>query len=272
MRTTIIGLLTLTFAAELDAQDQQPPPSAWNATLGAAAVVVPRYPGSDEYRVLPFPLTQVVYDNRVYLGPSAGGGAGGAIGVYAIRTPRLGLAAEVGIQDSRPASRAGALVGTADRDVVATAGAGLSYRTGIVEWSAGATRGLNDGAGFLGTARVSISRRFARLIADAGLGATLADAKQMRRDFGVTELEASRRQALIANGDDRLEAEEGIAYRPDGGLHHVGASLSLTYLLSQRWSLVGFGGVDRLSDEASESPLVRRREQFSGGIGLGYRL
>lgn len=24
--------------------------------------------------------------------------------------------------------------------------------------------------------------------------------------------------------------------------------------------------------EATESPLVRRREQFSGGIGLGYRL
>lgn len=272
MRTTIIGLLTLTLAAELDAQEQPPPPSAWDVTLGAAAVVVPRYPGSDEYRVLPFPLTQVVYDNRVFLGPSAGGGAGGAVGVYAIRTPRLGVAAEVGIQDSRPASRADALAGTADRDVVATAGANVSYRTGMVEWSAGVTRGLNDGAGFLGTARVSISRRFARLIAGAGVGATLADARQMRRDFGVTELEASWRQALIANGDDRLEAEDGVAYRPGGGLHHVGASLSLTYLLSQRWSLVGFGGVDRLSDKASESPLVRRREQFSGGIGLGYRL
>jgi hypothetical protein len=32
----------------------------------------------------------------------------------------------------------------------------------------------------------------------------------------VTELEASRRQALIANGHDRLEAEDGIAY---AGLH-----------------------------------------------------
>jgi outer membrane scaffolding protein for murein synthesis (MipA/OmpV family) len=153
MRKTIVGLLSLTFTAELDAQEQQPPPpSAWNVTLGAAAVVVPRYPGSDEYRGLPLPLTQVIYDNRVYLGPSAGGGAGGAVGVYAIRTPRLGVAAEVGIQDSRPASRADA----------------LSYRTGMAEWSVGATRGLNDGAGFLGTARVSISRRFARLIAGAG--------------------------------------------------------------------------------------------------------
>ena len=272
MRSAIIGLLTLTLSAELDAQEQQPPPSAWNATLGAAAVVVPRYLGSDEYRVLPFPLAQVTYDSRVYLGPSAGGGAGGAIGVYAIRTPRLGVAVEVGIQDSRPESRANALAGMADRDVVATAGASLTYRTGMVEWSAGATRGLNDGAGFLGTGRVSISQRFARLIAGVGVGATIADAKQMRRDFGVTQLEASRRQALIDAGDGRLQAEDGITYRPDGGLRHVGASLSLTYLLSQRWSLVGFGGVDRLSDEASESPLVRRREQFSGGIGLGYRL
>jgi outer membrane scaffolding protein for murein synthesis (MipA/OmpV family) len=30
--------------------------------------------------------------------------------------------------------------------------------------------------------------------------------------------------------------------------------------------------VDRLSDEAADSPLVRRREQFMGGLGLGYRL
>lgn len=134
------------------------------------------------------------------------------------------------------------------------------------------TRGLNDGAGFLGSARVSTSRRFARFIASAGLGATIADGRQMRRDFGVTEFEASRRQVLIATGDGRLEPEDGIAYRPGGGLHHVGGSLSLTYLLSARWSLVGFGGVDRLSDEATESPLVRRREQYSGGIGVGYRL
>jgi outer membrane scaffolding protein for murein synthesis (MipA/OmpV family) len=42
-------------------------------------------------------------------------------------------------------------------------------------------------------------------------------------------------------------------------------------MISPRWSLVGFGGVDRLSDEASASPLVRQREQLSGGVGLGYR-
>jgi len=44
------------------------------------------------------------------------------------------------------------------------------------------------------------------------------------------------------------------------------------YPVSQRWSVIGFGGVDRLSDEAADSPLVRRREQFMGGVGLGFRL
>jgi hypothetical protein len=44
------------------------------------------------------------------------------------------------------------------------------------------------------------------------------------------------------------------------------------YLLNRRWSLVGFGGLDPLSDGATASPLVRRREQFSGGLGLGYQL
>ncbi len=270
MRSTLVAVLTIALPAELAAQDR-PTSSDWSVNLGGAAVVAPRYPGSDEYRVLPFPMTQVTYNSRIFLGPSAGG-PGGAIGVYAIRTTRVGLAAEAGISDSRPESRADALAGMADRDLVATAGASLTYRAGLLEGLVAVSRGLNDGAGFLGTTRVSVSRRLARTIATAGIGATFADARQMRRDFGVTESEASLRQALIDAGDDRLHRDDGIAYRPEGGLRQVGASASLMYLLSPRWSLIGFGGVDRLSDEAAASPLVRRREQFSGGLGLGYRL
>jgi outer membrane protein len=132
---------------------------------------------------------------------------------------------------------------------------------------------VNDDAGFAGTARIGVTRPFGRrLLVGAGLGATFADGWQMRREFGVSEGEASRRQALIDAGDARLEPDEGPAYRPEGGLRHIGASVSLMYLLSPRWSLIGFGGVDRLSDEAADSPLVRSREQVSGGLGLALRL
>jgi MipA family protein len=155
---------------------------------------------------------------------------------------------------------------------VGTVGATLSYRTGAFEGAVGVIRGLNDGAGLLGTARVSLTQTFDRLMITATAGGALSDARQMRREFGVTDLEAERRRALIAAGDSRLNPDEGNAYRPDGGLRHVGASVTLMYLVSSRWSLLGFAGLERLSNEAAASPLVRRREQLWSGIGLGYRL
>lgn len=268
MRTTLIGFLAVAFWAELQAQASSDP-SPWNVTVGAAAFALPRYPGSDKYRVLPFPMVQVAFRDRVFLGPSTTG-LGFALGAYAIRTSRLGVAVELGGQDSRPASRAAALAGLDDRDAVGTASAGLSYRTGPLEGSLGVTKGLNDGAGVLGSARVSASRIIGRLMITASTSAVVADDKQMRREFGITDTEASRRRTLIAAGDDRLDPEDGNAYRPGGGLRHVGVSLSLMYFLSAPWSLVGFGGVDRLANEAAASPFVRRREQFAGAVGLGY--
>jgi outer membrane protein len=275
MRIPIISATVALLAAlELEAQ-VSPQPSAWNAMVGVAALVYPSYPGSDEYRVIPLPLGQVMYANRVYAGPSPSG-FGGAVGAYAINTPRWSLGAELGLLDNRPADRADALLGMEDRDLVAMAGANLAYRTvtalGMVEAIVSGARGLNDEAGFLGTTRLSLSRQFGLLSASAGLNATFADAKQMRREFGVTEAEAIRRQAFIDGGSPVLRPDEGNPYRPDGGLRHLGASFSLAYMLSPRWSLLGFGGLDRLSDEAADSPLVRRRQLLSGGVGLGLRL
>jgi len=58
MRSTVIGVLALALSGELTAQGR-PPSSDPAITVGAAAVIVPEYPGSDQYRVLPFPLAQV---------------------------------------------------------------------------------------------------------------------------------------------------------------------------------------------------------------------
>jgi outer membrane scaffolding protein for murein synthesis (MipA/OmpV family) len=268
-----LGPLALLAGIEtgLNAQEQasQSPP-AWNVTVGVGAFAFPRYAGSDEYRVLPFPILSVSFRDRLYLGPSATG-VGFALGAYAIRTARLGFALEVGGQDSRPASRAGALTGLDDRDGVATAGARLSYRIGPLESAVGIVKGFNDGAGIVGTARVSVSHSVGRFMITAGGSAGVAHARQMRREFGVTDAEAARRRSLIASGHARLRAADGIAYSPGGGLRHLGVSVSLAYLVSRRWSLIAFGGGERLGGEAAASPLVRRREQFSGGVGLGYR-
>jgi outer membrane protein len=259
-----------TGSAKLEAQTPPPAP-AWNVSIGGGMIVTPTHAGSDEYRLLPFPLVQVTFRDRVYAGPS-NTGVGGGVGAHIVRTQRIGLAVELGVMENRPADRSDVLVGTTNRDLLGTAGANLSYRAGAIEGALGVIQGLNDDGGLLGTARLAFTRIFRqRVIATMDASAALADARHMRREFGVTEVESARRTALIIAGDSRLRPGEGEVYRPDAGLSHLRTSISLTYLLSQQWAITGFGGASRLGDEAAGSPLVRQREQFSGGIGVVWR-
>jgi len=268
---------TLTFASAVaaligavDVSAQEARASNWRIMSGAAVLVFPEYAGSDEYRATPFPITEITYRNRLYLGPGRNGLAA-ALGAYAIRRPQFDVAIEVGAQSDRQASRADALAGMDDRDWVGAAAATMRYRAGPLEGSMGVVRGFNDGSGTLGNTTLSLSRPVGRLIPTVGLGATFADAKQMRRDFGVTPAEAGRRQSLIDAGDPRLGPDEGSSFQPDGGLHHVSGTLSLIYVLSRRWAIMSIGGVDGLSGKAQDSPIVRRREQYWGISGLAYQ-
>lgn len=271
MRTLFTAvLISLSTGSSLAAQQATKTP-AWDVTLGGGAVVTPSYAGSESHQVFPFPMTQVTYRNRVYLGQSTTGNGPG-LGVVVVRTAGLAFSTEVGFLQNRPASRADALAGMENRSFVATASGSLGYTIGGFEAGVSATQGLNDGAGLQASARLGYSQAIgSRISATFGVGVTFANARQMRWDFGVTEKEAGRRQALIDAGDDRLESDEGRAFRPDGGLRHLGASLSLVCAVTSHWALLGFAGVDRLSRETAQSPLVRRREQLSGGLGLGYR-
>jgi MipA family protein len=253
-----------------ETQNSQYAAPDWNVNAGVMAFTYPRYPGSDEYRVVPFPLVNASFHDRVYLGPSTTG-IGFALGAYPIHTSHVRLAVELGGQDSRPASRADALAGMEDRDAVATAGVSLSYRTGPWEGILALSQGVNDGAGLIQTTRLVYSRFLGKFMVSAAVGAALANGKQMRREFGISDAEATRRQALIDAGDGRLESDDAQPYQPDGGLRHLGTGISLIYPVSPRWSLVGLAGMEWLGDQAAESGLVRRREQFAGGAGVGYR-
>lgn len=270
MRRTITALsFAIITAATLSAQ--QGPAPAWNVLVGAGAIAIPSYPGSDEHRIFPFPLAKVSYRDRAYFGPSSGGN-GMALGAYALRSPQFSVAGEVGFLPDRPADRADALAGMDDRSFVATASASVSYTFGPLQGSFSATQGLNDGAGLLAAGQLSFTMPFSRkTIVITGIGATLADARQMRWDFGVTSAEAARRQAMLDGGDDRLPADAGVAYSPDAGLRQVSASLTVIRIVSTHWAVIGIGGLDRLSDEAAASSLVRERMQLTGGLAVGYQ-
>ena len=75
MRIRSAIVLALAIPVRLVAQEpagNQRPPD-WSVNVGAMAFAFPSYPGSDEYRVVPFPLADVRFRDRVYLGPSSTG-------------------------------------------------------------------------------------------------------------------------------------------------------------------------------------------------------
>jgi outer membrane protein len=239
--------------------------------VGGGAISIPSYPGSTEHRVLPFPLAKVTYRDRVYAGPSSSG-AGMGIGAHAIRTRQVTLSGEVGFLQDRPTSRGDGLAGMDDQGFAVTASAAASYALGPIQASLSVAQGLNAGAGLSAGGQIGVGLPVtARTLVSAGVGATWADRRQMRRDFGVTVAEAARRQALLDGGDARLPDDAGVAYAPQAGLHHLTAGLMVMHLLTAHWGVIGLGSVERLSDAAARSSLVETRTQVTGGLAVGYR-
>ncbi|MCW2382676.1 MULTISPECIES: MipA/OmpV family protein [unclassified Sphingobium] len=98
-----------------------------------------------------------------------------------------------------------------------------------------------------------------RWLVSVGPRVTLGSGKHQRTWFGVSPAQAA------ASGLPVFEAK--------GGVQSVGAAAGLIRQLDARWSLHGYARYDRLVGDAADSPVVRAygaRDQFSGGLALGY--
>lgn len=87
----------------------------------------------------------------------------------------------------------------------------------------------------------------------------LADRKYQEAYFGVNPA-ASARTGLPV-------------YRPNGGIHSVGASATTLFALDKSWGVYGYLKYERLIADAADSPIVRSigsRNQFSGGAALTF--
>ena len=256
--------------ASASAQDAAGSPRAFSGVVGAGVVVLPRYAGSDEYRILPMPVVQLEYKGRVYLGGSEGGVSPGA-GAIVLRTPSFRWDVGVSGAEARSESRGDALAGMGRRSAAAFASTGVSYRLGVVMASAAGSFGLGSDQGAHGSVglgtQLPLSRRW---VAGVSTAASFADARNMSFEFGVSREQSIARQALADAGDPRLDGIDVGTYSPDAGLKDVRGGASLAFLLTPRSRLVAFAQATRLSYEAARSPLVRSRTGAVAGAAIGY--
>lgn len=235
-------------------------PPRWELGAGMIAASQPAYPGSDQ-RV----SRGVVLPFLIYRGPFLRAEGGGA-GVRALRTPNyeldIGASASFGsgnedIEARRGMPRIGTLVEIGPR---------LNLKLGEQGWRLlaplRAVFDINEDFAHRGWAfepELVYSRplgqgwRFS-----GGLGAIAADRRLASTFYGV-------------NPDQALA--ERPAYRARAGLVALRVSGSLSTRLGRDWRLFLWTRAETLAGSANRaSPLVRREQGLSAGIGLSYTI
>jgi MipA family protein len=244
------ALLTLLSSPAL-AQEKEPR----RFRVGLGAQVTPAYPGADEIRFGPFLNVDIARGGT----PFAFEAPDESFAIAVINTRGLGIGPALNIQGSRTNSDVGTPVGKVSTTVEA-GGFVQTFVTPAFRLRAELRRGLGGHDGFIGEVSADfVARDGDKYVFSIGPRVTLTNARYQRAYFGVDPAQA---------------AATGLpGFRPDGGLHSVGATAGLIYQFSRRWGMMSFVRYDRLVSDPADSPIVRQfgsRNQFSGGLGLTY--
>ncbi len=236
--------LTISPAPEVERNNRD------HVVVGMGTMVLPQFQGSRDFQVQPA-LVIDVEQGRFFAK------AGEGIGLYLINQEKL----QAGVSVTW-------MLGYDRKDVPDGIGklndtfGGRAFVTGQV---AGFTGNLSvtspvfggDAKGVIVNARISRSFRLSEKVTiSPGIGVSWADAKHLRRYFGV---------------DEEQSAASGLPiYRPSSGFKDVDARLAVSYRLTQRVNLVGVGMLVRNLDRVADSPFNQRGWSPMAVLGFGY--
>jgi outer membrane scaffolding protein for murein synthesis (MipA/OmpV family) len=227
-------------ACAQEAPGAPPAEAAWTVEVGAAAIAVPRYPGSDHLRLLPVPDARIAYRDIAFAAFETG------VGANLVRLPtfRAGVLARPDfgrtardVSRYRPGLSAVAFApevgvfGEYDLSRSVSARAEVRHAIGghdglVADLSASYGRPLGRG-GFL----------------SVGPDLKFGDDRFTGAYFGVTP-DAAARSGLPA-------------YRPSGGLTSAGLRTTAAYPLAPRLTAALTVAYERLLGDAARSPVVQ---------------
>ncbi|WP_026379742.1 MipA/OmpV family protein [Afifella pfennigii] len=216
--------------------------------LGGGGSVAPAYEGADDYVIQPRPFFSLHYLRLPVIGDFGG------------KPEReFSFGPSFRVVRERDDNDYAALTGIGDVDTAVELGGKVRYRRNSLEAFLALRRGVTGHDGFVGETGLNvITRPLERLEFKAGPRLSFADGEYMQTYLGVTAAQAA------ASGLPFFDA--------DGGVKGVGLSGEARYSLTQSWTLVGYGGYERLVGDAADSPITKAgsENQFTAALGLTY--
>ncbi|MGQ9369235.1 MipA/OmpV family protein [Azospirillum sp. ST 5-10] len=253
-----------TAAIQTTAAHAAPPdgaPGDWSFTVGAGALYVPDYEGSDDFEALPVPIAEVSWRDRVRFTTIGGPG------IYATPVVTDDLRFDLGVryEFGREEGDNDALKGLGDLDVGAVGVVRLGYAVGPVDLGLEVARDITgDREGLTATfeAEYAVDLFGGRARLEVTPYVTWADDEYMGNSFGVTAAQAAR------------SARRYTRYDAAAGVKDAGVAVTLAYDVTDSIQAMGGVGYGRLLGDAADSPLVDREgsaDQFSALVGVSYR-
>ncbi len=273
----VLSAFTVTPAAAQDEVQASPPlgvggrPGAdadeWTISLGVAPIFTPAFEGSRDMVLSIFPDIRVNYGETFFASVPDGLGFnvindnGWRAGPLA--KVRFGRNEDFGGSPFIVAGNSNALQGLGDIDATAELGGFVERRfgpRGTWRLRAEIVRGFGGHEGLIAELSASHSVRLGGAIVSVGPRATLASDDFMQTYFGI---------------DTQQSANSGLAiYNAKGGLLSYGLGGAIVRPIGKRSAITLFSSLERLGEEAADSPLVVERgraTQFTLGIGYSMR-
>lgn len=234
------------FSGKSFAEDAKPPPSGDSFSAGIGLAYVPEYAGADKSRVLPLPFLERTYANGVFLSTQRGIGYATKLGDFSVSAA---LGYDAGREDRKKNYFSGsdALNGMGKIEGSAQAVLSLGYQLGSVGLSFTTKQNINHRE-YGNTYQLSASTPLYNDSTDQvnfGLSASYGDNKHMQTYYGVTA-----RQTIYSGYR---------TYTAKAGFENVAAGVNWNHVFDANWSVHSGLGVNRLTSDAADSPLTRRK-------------
>ena len=217
--------------------------------VGGGILTRPEYESADDYTLRPWPIVDLNFLRLPYLGTFGGGHESG-----------LKFSPSFRIISERDDADHSELTGLGDVDLAVEVGGTIIYRYNMVRGVFTIRRGFGGHEGFVGETGVDlVTKPVSRLDLSVGPRLHFADSEYLETYLGVTPAQS---------------AASGLpVFDPDGGIKGVGVAGEAKYALTQRWSLVGKAGYERLIGDAADSPItdLGSENQFTAALGVSYR-